>query len=268
MAEIVIFPSWSEGEGKDPQIEIRKKRVELKDRITYFSVETAYESSSSEFESRFSEFVEFRDKLEGLMPLANQLPPFPPKTFKLINTKHLTPEFVDNRIALLHVFFRNLWKVPLIRAYPFVYEFYRVSTEGAERQKLAYEELKRANECPFKLSVEGYNTIGEGKNAVTYYHIHRACDGVDEIVLKKRFSEIKALHDNLVSDYKKNSRHILKNFPVFPNISLKFLIDHNSPDFVDSRRETLDTYFRTITNLPHMNVDIHLLKFLELWEGW
>lgn len=245
---------------------IVKSHAKMKDRVTYYKLEAhnTITGEESSFVCRFSDVADLYDTLENIAPLANQLPPFPPRTAKDLNVNHLQAEFVDERVNQVNKWFQRLCAAPNILCYPELYQFFKFD-DGLAKKMAEKQEKEKDPNLEFKISVPEAEVVGDG--GTTYYTV-KLTYAKDVKTLRKRFNDFKTLNTDLHSDYSKNSKHMIANFPPFPQSKLKLFTNHSDPGFIEERRQTLDNYLSKVTQLPRALTDIHLLEFLGFWHGY
>lgn len=249
------------------KINFHKSHATLKDRVTYYKADAVDQSGDMKtITTRFAEVKALLDRLEKQLPLQNQLPLFPEAVLKELNNSHLQASFVDQRIKELDRFFVLLWSFPNIAlVLPELMKFFTFDSSRAEkRREQRLQGIRSHNTAVFSTTVATSST----KDGVTTYDVCvTPVDGDNTRTLSKRYSDFKAFDTQIRSDYSRNSKQLLDNLAKLPPATLKLFSKHDD-EFIETRRQGLDAYLKSMVLLPHAACNVNIFRFFDCWDRY
>lgn len=115
----------------------------------------------------------------------------------------------------------------------------------------------------FKIWVTKADVNGD---EVVWYRIdtRRISTGM-EVAVHRRFRDFHFLHSQLLNHFK--GTHLAKSMPQPPAKGIKWLQDHLDPDFVEERRQALESYMKKLLLFPRVGQIQDMHDFLGLMGG-
>jgi len=103
------------------------------------------------------------------------------------------------------------------------------------------------------------------KDGATFFAVDALTTPSKEITQTlKRYSDFEIFNEKMHYAYEENHSQLAKNLPDFPIKRSKLLEDHDSKEFIESRRLLLQAYLHKLLKVPHANENPHFWKFLGL----
>jgi hypothetical protein len=239
-------------------IVIKIPGTEAVGKITYFIVEAKRGNEPMKVRKcRFSEFFALNEQVKSFYAknhkhLSGNLPAFPSK--KLFQTRE-GPEFIESRRVELQDFLRQLIAVPHAQDNPLIFEFLGLGLPPTARLKLKAGESLTTIRMPKAIQKDG----------ATFFTVEALTEPSREITQTlKRYSDFEAFNEKICDAYNDNWPQLVKSLPDFPIKRPKLLEDHDSKDFIESRRLLLQAYIVKLLKVPHAADNPHLWKFVGL----
>lgn len=138
---------------------------------------------------------------------------------------------------------------------------YRLVFNGEEVDDLV-SAVSEFQESDLRMAIPRVEVRGrgeKGKDPLVVYRLEVE-GGERRMALWKRFSDFVALDDQVRSSFSGN--HLAANIPALPPKYPKFLYDHGSDEFVEARREALETYIRKLVLVPKVLENPDMQRFL------
>ena len=107
--------------------------------------------------------------------------------------------------------------------------------------------------------------VDDSNIPVVYYLVKatRNSDGVSTQV-HRRFRDFADMNSQIKQNLK--GHQIWSSLPSLPEKTLKFLVDHSDPAFINERKEALHTFLTMMVNLPYVSEMTCVRSFLGLMD--
>ncbi|CAD8182796.1 unnamed protein product [Paramecium pentaurelia] len=211
---------------------VKRYRVQINhllqnDNKVYYQITVTKVNNENETKitiNRYSELKDFHDKLHKnvtLLKLQMQLPQFPGRS--LFSKTNQNEEKIIKRKIELETYFNELFSIDKILSLTPVQQYLPI--ENLQNQQMN-----------ISIRIENYVIYDE---VVIYILRFKNNQANDEWIYKKRYSEIKSIHDALLDQGFKNK------LPQFPTRKL-FGQTNENPETIEKRKEDLENYLNAL----------------------